>query len=50
MSGPSYFVVPQVGYVSVRVRQTNPRKMYPLDQGLIPAFDRSGRLNTGHAL
>ncbi len=33
-----------------RVRQTNPRKVYPVDQGLIPAFDRSGRLNTGHAL
>lgn len=35
---------------SERVRQTNPRKIYPVDQGLIPAFDRSGRPNTGHAL
>jgi len=35
---------------SERVRQTNPRKVYPVDQGLIPAFDRSGRTNTGHAL
>ncbi len=35
---------------SERVRQTNPRKVYPVDQGLIAAFDRSGRLNNGHAL
>jgi len=35
---------------SERKRQTNPRKIYPVDQGLIPAFDRSGRENTGHAL
>lgn len=35
---------------SERVRQTNPRKVYPVDQGLIHAFDRSGRPNIGHSL
>ncbi len=28
----------------------NPRKAYPVDPGLIPVFDRSGRANVGHAL
>jgi hypothetical protein len=28
----------------------NPRKAYPVDTGLIPVFDRTGRSNTGHAL
>lgn len=28
----------------------NPRKVYPIDPGLIPVFDRSGRANLGHAL
>jgi hypothetical protein len=28
----------------------NPRKTYPIDPGLIPVFDRSGRANLGHAL
>jgi hypothetical protein len=28
----------------------NPRKAYPIDPGLIPVYDRSGRANTGHAL
>jgi predicted AAA+ superfamily ATPase len=28
----------------------NPRKIYPVDPGLIPVFDRSGRANIGHAL
>jgi len=28
----------------------NPRKVYPVDPGLIPVFDRSGRSNLGHAL
>ena len=28
----------------------NPRKIYPIDSGLIPVFDRSGRANLGHAL
>lgn len=35
---------------SERQRQSNPRKAYPVDPGLITAFDRSGRPNTGHAL
>ena len=35
---------------SERRRNSNPRKVYPVDQGLIPAFDRSGRTNQGHAL
>jgi uncharacterized protein len=35
---------------SERKRQVNPRKVYPVDSGLIPAFDRSGQPNTGHAL
>jgi predicted AAA+ superfamily ATPase len=28
----------------------NPRKAYPIDPGLIPVFDRSGKTNLGHAL
>ena len=28
----------------------NPRKSYPVDSGLIPVFDRTGRANVGHAL
>ena len=35
---------------SERQRMVNPRKAYPVDPGLIPIFDRSGRSNTGHAL
>ena len=35
---------------SERQRMVNPRKAYPVDAGLIPAFDRSGRVNLGHAL
>lgn len=35
---------------SERRRNTNPRKIYPADPGLIGAFDTSGRANTGHAL
>ncbi len=35
---------------SERQRMVNPRKVYPVDPGLIPIFDRSGRANTGHAL
>jgi hypothetical protein len=35
---------------SERQRQVNPRKVYPVDPGLIPAFDRSGKSNLGHAL
>jgi hypothetical protein len=35
---------------SERRRNSNPRKVYPVDPGLIGAFDRTGRANTGHAL
>ncbi|HVT44054.1 MAG TPA: ATP-binding protein [Thermoanaerobaculia bacterium] len=35
---------------SERQRNSNPRKLYPVDPGLIKAFDTSGRSNLGHAL
>jgi len=35
---------------SERQRMVNPRKIYPVDPGLIPLFDRSGRANVEHAL
>ena len=35
---------------SERQRMVNPRKSYPVDTGLIPVFDRTGRANLGHAL
>lgn len=35
---------------SERRRMVNPRKIYPIDPGLIPIFDRSGKANLGHAL
>ena len=35
---------------SERQRNSNPRKIYPVDPGLIRAFDVSGRRNIGHAL
>ena len=35
---------------SERQRWVNPRKAYPVDTGLIPVFDRTGRSNVGHAL
>lgn len=35
---------------SERQRNSNPRKLYPVDPGLIQAFDTSGRANLGHAL
>lgn len=35
---------------SERQRMVNPRKVYPVDTGLIPLFDRTGRANLGHAL
>jgi uncharacterized protein len=35
---------------SERQRNSNPRKVYPADMGLIRAFDASGRSNVGHAL
>jgi len=35
---------------SERRRMVNPRKAYPIDPGLIPVYDRTGRANLGHAL
>jgi hypothetical protein len=35
---------------SERQRNSNPRKVYPVDPGLVQAFDTSGRSNLGHAL
>lgn len=35
---------------SERQRMVNPRKVYPVDPGLIPLFERTGRPNLGHAL
>ncbi|MEQ1898830.1 MAG: ATP-binding protein [Vicinamibacterales bacterium] len=35
---------------SERKRNSNPRKIYPADPGLIRAFDASGRAHLGHAL
>ncbi len=35
---------------SERQRMVNPRKAYPVDPGLIPLFERTGRANLGHAL
>jgi uncharacterized protein len=35
---------------SERKRMVNPRKIYPIDPGLIPLYEMSGRLNLGHAL
>jgi len=35
---------------SERQRMVNPRKIYPVDPGLLPIFDRSGKVNLGHAL
>lgn len=35
---------------SERRRMVNLRKAYPIDPGMIPVFDRSGRGNVGHSL
>jgi predicted AAA+ superfamily ATPase len=35
---------------SERQRMVNPRKAFPVDPGLIPIYERTGRANTGHAL
>ena len=35
---------------SERRRMVNPRKSYPIDPGLLPVFDRSGKVNVGHTL
>lgn len=39
-----------IATTSERRRMVNPRKVYPIDPGLIPVFDRTGRANLGHAL
>ena len=39
-----------IAAASERRRMVNPRKTYPVDPGLIPVFDRSGKANLGHAL
>ena len=33
-----------------RQRMVNPRKAYPIDPGLIPIYEKTGRANLGHAL
>jgi len=35
---------------SERQRQSNPRKVYPIDPALVTAFDRSGKANAGQLL
>ena len=35
---------------SLRRRMTLPRKVYPIDQGLLPLYELDGRRNLGHAL
>jgi hypothetical protein len=35
---------------SERQRMVHPRKVHPVDAGLIPVFDKSGKANLGHAL
>ncbi|MBF0198142.1 MAG: ATP-binding protein [Planctomycetes bacterium] len=35
---------------SIKRKQVNPRKIYPIDPGFIPLFDRSRKSNIGHAL
>jgi len=40
----------EVATDSVRRRQVNPRKVYPVDMALSALFDRSGKSNIGHAL
>ncbi|MEW5735867.1 MAG: ATP-binding protein [Thermodesulfobacteriota bacterium] len=35
---------------SERKRMVNPRKAYPVDPGLIPVYERTGKSNLGHAL
>lgn len=35
---------------SERRRMVNPRKVYPVDPGLIPLFDKTGRGDIGHSL
>lgn len=35
---------------SERQRMVNPRKIYPIDTGLVALYERTGRTNIGHAL
>jgi predicted AAA+ superfamily ATPase len=46
------FLLSTVGLAtdSARRRQVNPRKIYPVDTGLMALFDPSGKPNVGHAL
>ena len=39
-----------IATTSVRRRQVNPRKVYPVDTGIMALYDRSGKAGTGHAL
>lgn len=40
----------EIASASDQRRRVNPRKVYPVDTGLIPVFDRTGKANLGHAL
>lgn len=46
------FLIHSIGIASdsERRRMVNPRKVYPVDPGLIPVYDRSGKANLGQAL
>lgn len=44
------FRLVEIATDSERRRNSNPRKLYPVDPGLAGAFDASGRPNAGHAL
>ncbi|MFM8605172.1 MAG: ATP-binding protein [Cyanobium sp.] len=48
----SAFLIQTVGVVggSLRRRMTLPRKVYPIDPGLLPLYELEGRSNLGHAL
>jgi predicted AAA+ superfamily ATPase len=48
----SAFLIQCVGVVggSLRRRMTLPRKIYPIDPGLLPLYALDGRSNVGHAL
>ena len=40
----------EIAAYSGRKQMVNPRKVYPIDMGLIPIFDVTGKKNIGHAL
>ena len=44
------FTAVPVATESLRRQNSNPRKIYPVDHGLIAAFDPSGKSNLGHHL